>query len=69
MREVRVYVNKNPYPVGSFFCWEMYREIFRRVVEVFEPCDATFVEEECVGSVKLECCGELECETAHEEVK
>jgi len=47
----------------------MYREIFRRVVEVFEPCDATFVEEECVGSVKLECCGELECETAHEEVK
>ena len=67
--EDRVQVDKNPYPVGMFPCWEMYREILARVAEVCELGDTPFVEKVCVGSVNLQYCGELKREATHEEVK
>ena len=65
---VRVQVNKDPYPVESLVCWEIYRGIFVGVVEVCELRDTAFVEKDCVGSGNLQYCGELKRETAHEEV-
>ena len=68
-QEVRVQVSKSPYPVERLASWETYRGISGEVIEVFELGDTAFVEKDCVGSGNLQYCGELERETAHEEVK
>jgi len=66
---VLVQVNKGPYPVETFICWEPNRGISVGVVEVCELGDTAFVEKDRVGSGNLQYCGELERETEHEEDK